>query len=412
MQSDQHKVRVEHLSKIFGDAPERALEMLEAGVSKEDVYSETASVVAVSDVSFTVGQGEIFVVMGLSGSGKSTLVRCVNRLIEPTAGEVTIDGEQVTGIDEERLRQIRLNKISMVFQHFALFPHRTVGDNVEFGLKVRGVDPGERRERALRALDMVGLKAWADAMPDNLSGGMQQRVGLARGLAVDPELLLMDEPFSALDPLIRREMQKELIELQKRLEMTIIFITHDLHEALILGTQIAIMKDGAFVQVGTPEEIVASPADSYVASFTQDVDRGRVITARTVARPAVSLRQGEGDVGEARRRLEEADADALFVVDDQDRPTALVTSRALARADGQSLDALADRTFEKTREGVVLAELFETCATGKPLAMVDAEDRLIGIVQPLDVFRELARGQEESERAAAEVVSEATTAAV
>src|SRR5690606_23617829 len=254
MAARKPKIRVRHLSKIFGEAPERALERLVAGADKDQIFEETGSVVAVADVSFEVGEGEIFVVMGLSGSGKSTLVRCINRLFEATAGELLVDDEDVLAMDGEQLRQIRLGKIAMVFQHFALFPHKTVAENVEFGLKVRGVAAEPRRERALEALDMVGLRAWADVAPSNLSGGMQQRVGLARALAVDPEVLLMDEPFSALDPLIRRDMQQELIRLQQALRMTIIFITHDLHEALTIGDHIAIMKDGRFVQIGTPED--------------------------------------------------------------------------------------------------------------------------------------------------------------
>src|SRR5919106_555623 len=325
MGSSFSKIHVRNLSKVFGESPERALDMLAAGVDKEKIFRETGSVLAVAKVSFDVGQGEVFVVMGLSGSGKSTLVRCINRLIEPTTGQLLVDDQDVLEADRESLRQIRLTKISMVFQHFALFPHRTVVENVEFGLKVRGMAPEERRERALSALDLVGLRAWADTAPDNLSGGMQQRVGLARALAVDPEVLLMDEPFSALDPLIRRDMQKELIELQHRLGMTIVFITHDLHEALALGDHIAIMKDGSFVQVGSPEDIVASPADPYVASFTQDVDRGRVITARRVMRPADTL--AETELSAALDRLGRADRGTLFVVEPDGRPIGLLFAR-------------------------------------------------------------------------------------
>jgi glycine betaine/proline transport system ATP-binding protein len=382
MSNSSSKIHVRHLSKVFGESPERALDMLAAGVDKEKIFRATGSVLAVADVSFDVGQGEVFVVMGLSGSGKSTLVRCINRLIEPTAGQLLVDDQDVLEADRESLRQIRLTKISMVFQHFALFPHRTVAENVEFGLKVRGTAPEERRERALSALDLVGLRAWEDVAPDNLSGGMQQRVGLARALAVDPEVLLMDEPFSALDPLIRRDMQKELLELQRRLGMTIVFITHDLHEALTIGDHIAIMKDGSFVQVGSPEEIVASPAASYVAAFTQDVDRGRVITARRVMQPAETL--DESEIGTARERLGRTDRGVLFVVDGAGRPVGLL----LARGDD---DAAIRRDFPRAAPDAKLAELFEACARELPVAVVDEDGRLAGVVHSSDVLAELAR---------------------
>jgi glycine betaine/proline transport system ATP-binding protein len=398
------KVRVEHVSKIFGEAPEAALEYLDRGTSKEQIYEATRSVVAVADVSFEVGEGEIFVVMGLSGSGKSTLVRCINRLIEPTGGSVDIDDEDVVGADDERLRQIRLTKISMVFQHFALFPHKSVVENVEYGLKIKGVEARARRERALQSLDMVGLQAWADAAPDNLSGGMQQRVGLARALAVNPEVLLMDEPFSALDPLIRRDMQKELIELQRRLKMTIIFITHDLHEALTIGDHIAIMKDGRFVQVGNPEEIVAAPSDPYVVSFIQDVDRGRVLSARVVARPAISLPLARATLAEARARLAGVQEEVLYVTDDAGRPVGLLRAEDPVM-EGHDLRSLMRTDFSRARETTKLVDLFELCARGEPIALVGEDGRLCGMVRPLDVFRQLAaNGETQQEAPAARAV--------
>src|SRR5690606_9717145 len=308
------KVDVQRLYKVFGPEPEMAIRLLEDGKSKDEILQETGHTIGVQDVSFTVAEGEIFVVMGLSGSGKSTLVRMLNRLVEPTRGTVLIDGEDVVQMGDAALRSLRLHTVSMVFQHFALFPHKTVVENVEYGLKIRGVAPAERREKALAALDQVGLAAWADSPPNALSGGMQQRVGLARALAVDPQILLMDEPFSALDPLIRRDMQDELIVLQRQLHKTIIFITHDLNEALILGDHIAIMKEGRFVQVGTPQEIVASPADDYVAAFTQDVDRGRVFTARTVMKDAHPL-DAATTPRAALERMRELGRSALHVIE-------------------------------------------------------------------------------------------------
>jgi glycine betaine/proline transport system ATP-binding protein len=271
-------IRARNVFKVFGPSPERGLELFRSGRSKEAIHRETGNILAVADVSFEVRKGETFVVMGLSGSGKSTLLRCLNRLIEPTAGRILVGDQDVVALDKAGLRALRLNTIAMVFQHFALFPHMTVADNAAYGLKARGLGAEERRERAVAALAKVGLDGWADAYPHSLSGGMQQRVGLARALAVGPQVLLMDEPFSALDPLIRRDMQDELVALQRELKMTIVFITHDLHEALKLGDRVAIMKDGAFVQVGEPQAIVCGPADPYVSAFTQDVDRGRVLT--------------------------------------------------------------------------------------------------------------------------------------
>ena len=268
-------VAAQNLYKVFGSAPDKAIQACRDGLDKSDIYEKTGCVVAVRDVTFEVDKGEIFCVMGLSGSGKSTLIRCLNRLHSTTDGDLSLAGEDIVNADKETMRQIRLKKAAMVFQHFALLPHMTVAENVAFGLKVRGMAAGERRAKALESLALVGLEEWADSKPDALSGGMQQRVGLARGLAVDPEILLMDEPFSALDPLIRKDMQDELIELQRQLGTTIVFITHDITEALKLADRIAIMRDGRIVQIGTPAEIVLKPVDNYVREFSKDVARGR-----------------------------------------------------------------------------------------------------------------------------------------
>ncbi|TFH86034.1 glycine betaine/L-proline ABC transporter ATP-binding protein [Billgrantia azerbaijanica] len=390
------KVRVEHLYKVFGAQPDDTLRRLQAGETKDRIYADTGSVAAVADVSFDVHQGEIFVVMGLSGSGKSTLIRCINRLIEPTRGRILIDDEDIVGLDAEALRRLRRDKLSMVFQHFALFPHKSVGENVEYGLKIRGMPARERRDKALKALEQVGLAAHADVPPDNLSGGMQQRVGLARGLAVDPELMLMDEPFSALDPLIRRDMQDELLVLQQRLRMTIIFITHDLHEALRLGDRIAIMKDGRFVQLGTPEAIVARPADDYVAAFTRDVDRARVFRARALRRDAEALGP-EASVEKARERLAQLERTALYVIDAHDRPQGVVRRASLESAAAPTLEALLERDFPTAHEDQELVELYDVCATGLPVALVDGEGRLTGVVEPLEVFRLLGGNGGESD---------------
>ena len=273
--------------KIFGSNPKRVLENHDRSKSRAEIQSETGHVVAVKDVSFEVKKGECFVVMGLSGSGKSTLVRCISRLIEPTGGQVVIDGQDVTKMDKKELRNLRRHKMAMVFQHFGLFPHRRVIDNISYGLEVRGVGKLERTEKAMEILNLVGLEGWDQMYPRELSGGMQQRVGLARAMAVDPEILIFDEPFSALDPLIRREMQDELLELQSKLQKTLIFITHDFLEAIKMGDKIAIMKDGQISQIGTPEEIVANPIDKYVRDFTEDVPRYKVLSAGKVMRTKI-----------------------------------------------------------------------------------------------------------------------------
>ncbi|WP_310724220.1 glycine betaine/L-proline ABC transporter ATP-binding protein [Streptomyces sp. N2A] len=275
------RLQAEHLYKVFGRRPEDAVRRLEAGASREELRAE-GTTAAVIDASIEVDEGQIFVVMGLSGSGKSTLLRMLNGLLEPTAGTVRIDGQDLTSLSDKELRAVRSRKISMVFQHFALFPHRSVLENAAYGLEVQGVPRAERERRATEALELTGLKGWEKSWPDELSGGMQQRVGLARALATDADLLLMDESFSALDPLIRRDMQDQLLELQKTLKKTIVFITHDLNEAMRLGDRIAVMRDGRIVQTGSAEDILVRPANDYVASFIQDVDRSRVLTAGAV----------------------------------------------------------------------------------------------------------------------------------
>ncbi|NEB02323.1 betaine/proline/choline family ABC transporter ATP-binding protein [Streptomyces sp. SID13726] len=288
------RLEAEQLYKVFGRRPHQAVERLREGADREGLRAD-GTTAAVIDASFTVDPGEIFVVMGLSGSGKSTLLRMLNGLLEPTAGHVRFDGQDLTALTDRELRAVRAEKISMVFQHFALFPHRSVLENAAYGLAVQGVGKAERTERATEALELCGLKGWEKSWPDELSGGMQQRVGLARALATDADLLLMDESFSALDPLIRRDMQDQLLQLQKTLKKTIVFITHDLNEAMRLGDRIAVMRDGRIVQIGSAEDILVRPADDYVASFTKDVDRSRVLTASAVMDTDVS--GAEADCG-------------------------------------------------------------------------------------------------------------------
>lgn len=315
----------------------------------------------------------------------------INGLIPPTSGDMLVDGVNVTSCSPEELRKVRREKVSMVFQHFALFPHKTVAENTAYGLKIKGVDALERRHKAVEALAQVGLEAYADSYPDELSGGMQQRVGLARGLAASTEILLMDEPFSALDPLIRRDMQEELLGLQRSMKKTIIFITHDLNEALILGDKIAIMKDGRFVQVGTAEEIVDNPADEYVAAFTQDIDRSRVFTAESVAAPAEAIELGKGTAKDALERMEKLGRDALYVVDGG-KVAGLVTYRDLSASQrdngGKLKDALVT-DYPSARLSTQLNELYPLAQAGLPIALVNRRGRLEGVVAPEAVFTKL-----------------------
>ncbi|MEM7216145.1 MAG: glycine betaine/L-proline ABC transporter ATP-binding protein [Pseudomonadota bacterium] len=316
------KIVCNNIWKVFGPNPERTLRNMDRSLSRSKIQETTGHVVAVKDVSFKVEEGETFVVMGLSGSGKSTLVRCLSRLIDPTEGQVLIDSDDITKVSHSELKDLRRNKMAMVFQHFGLFPHRKVIDNVAYGLEVRGEGREQRYEKAMETINLVGLDGWADNYPRELSGGMQQRVGLARAMAVDPEILLFDEPFSALDPLIRREMQDELLDLQARLKKTMVFITHDFLEAIKMGDHIMIMKDGAISQMGTPEEIVANPVDKYVADFTEDVPRYKVLSAGKVMRPTKrkTVKKGQQSVLETDKidslidLVTETD-DALPVVD-------------------------------------------------------------------------------------------------
>ena len=326
-------LRVDRMWKVFGNRPREALDLCESGATRADVLAATGCTVGVRDVSFDVARGETFVVMGLSGSGKSTLVRCVARLTDATRGRVILDGDDLTAMDDAELRQVRRQKLSMVFQHFGLFPHRTVADNAAYGLEVQGVPKSVRREEALRVLALVGLEGYERHYPQQLSGGMQQRVGLARALAVDPEVLFFDEPFSALDPLIRRDMQDELIRLQDDLQRTIVFITHDFAEAIKLGDRIAIMKDGLFDQIGTAAELITNPATAYVREFTEDIPKAKVLTARDVMRAG----GGAGRTVRAGRSVESLipmmldDPEPLDVVDDAGRSIGTV-DRAVVSA--------------------------------------------------------------------------------
>lgn len=331
------KIEVKNLTKIFGDQEETGLALLEEGASKEEILKKTGMTVGVNEASFTVKTGEVFVIMGLSGSGKSTLIRLVNRLIEPTSGEVLIDDENLTGMDEKALIETRRKKLGMVFQNFGLLPHRSILSNVAYGLEIQGIHKDEREQRALKVIEDVGLKGYENSYPKELSGGMQQRVGIARALTNDPDILLMDEAFSALDPIIRKEMQDELMNLQQKLGKTILFITHDLDEALKLGDRIAIMKDGKIIQIGKPEEILENPADDYVSQFVQDVDRSRVLQALHImtAPPQVVLQKDDPLI--AVQKMEAHGMKSILVVDDKDRYQGIVTLEDAIRVKNEGI---------------------------------------------------------------------------
>lgn len=386
-------IEVRNVTKIFGPNPSSILSMVKQNLPKDRIYKETGHTVGVNAVNFDVRQGEIFVIMGLSGSGKSTLVRLLNRLIEPTSGTVSIHGRDVVSMGAEELRRVRRENIAMVFQKFALFPHRTVVENAEYGLEVQGVDKKERRQKAMDALQLVGLADWANSMPDSLSGGMQQRVGLARALANDPDILLMDEAFSALDPLIRKDMQDELLELQEKMNKTIVFITHDLDEALRIGDRIALMKDGSIVQIGTPEEILMSPADEYVERFVEDVNLSRVLTASAVMRRAETIGLDRGP-RVALQLMKEAGISNLFVVDRGKKLIGVITAEDSADAarDGRTLEDIVIREVPLASPDQLLFELFDICSSSRyPVAVVDETGRIKGVIVRGAVLGALAR---------------------
>jgi glycine betaine/proline transport system ATP-binding protein len=372
------RLTIEKVYKVFSDDPEQALPLLAAGASKDRVQSEIGAVVALNGISLSVPAGAIYMIMGLSGSGKSTLARCVNRLIEPTSGRILLDGEDIVKASPQRLRELRRTRMSMVFQHFALLPHRTVVENVEFGLKLRGTPAPQRRKKAKEFLAIVGLEKWANYRPSNLSGGMRQRVGLARALATDADLLIMDEAFSALDPLIRSEMQDELLQLQKMLHRTILFITHDFHEALKLGTRIAILSDGTVVQEGAPQEIVLDPRSDYVAAFTRDVDRARLFDAASVMAPAEPIVLGSDGGLSMPPNIAGRQA---FVVDDGGRFLGVV-----ATSDADTLRGKNPQALGLSRETAVptkakLIEVARALNGNEQLAVTDEDGRLVGCIK-------------------------------
>ena len=377
-------VRVEGLTKVFGRHHKRAAELFRAGKTREEVYKATQCSIGVHNVSFTIRRGELFVVMGLSGSGKSTLIRTINRLIEPSDGKIFIDGTEVTALNKKQLRELRRRRIGMVFQQFALYPHLTVLDNAAYALKIAGVPREARRARACEVLALVGLADYAEYFPDQLSGGMRQRVGIARALAADPEIIIMDEALSALDPLIRREMQNEIRALQKKLGKTVIFITHDLDEAIRLADRVLIMKDGEIAQLGTMEEILSRPANAYVEKFVNAADKTKVITAGSIMKPVYDyLRLGDGPQTML-HKIRESGLSSLFATNDQGVIYGLVWARKVREHMNEpnvTAQSMMDTNIKTVNRSAPLKEVvMQMGESTAPIAVVDDERRFLGVI--------------------------------
>ncbi len=408
------KISVKNLYKVFGTNIKQAMKMLDQGHDKDVIHEKTGSTVGVQAADFDIRTGEIFVIMGLSGSGKSTMVRMLNRLIEPTAGQVLIDGEDITAMTDDQLVKMRRKKMSMVFQSFALMPHLTVVQNAAFGLELDGADKQMREDRALEALDQVGLAPYAQSFPKELSGGMQQRVGLARGLAVDPDILLMDEAFSALDPLIRTEMQDELLKLQAKVKRTVVFISHDLDEAMRIGDRIAIMEGGRVVQVGTPEEILQNPADDYVRAFFRGVDPTNILTAGDIATDSqVTIIATDGkNPRAALQRLIKNDREYGYVIDSERKYLGLVSADGLRELIDHSdreqrlTDAYINEVSPAPASASMQDILPEVAAHPSPLPIIDDNGKYLGAISKNLFLKTLHRNQPEETADADQVAVE------
>ncbi|HHJ8141967.1 TPA: glycine betaine/L-proline ABC transporter ATP-binding protein [Streptococcus pyogenes] len=391
-------LEVKHLSKIFGKKQKAALEMVKTGKNKSEIFKKTGATVGVYDASFEVKKGEIFVIMGLSGSGKSTLVRMLNRLIEPSAGSILLEGKDISTMSADQLREVRRHDINMVFQSFALFPHKTILENTEFGLELRGVPKEERQRLAEKTLDNSGLLDFKDQYPNQLSGGMQQRVGLARALANSPKILLMDEAFSALDPLIRREMQDELLDLQDSMKQTIIFISHDLNEALRIGDRIALMKDGQIMQIGTGEEILTNPANDFVREFVEDVDRSKVLTAQNIMiKPLTTTVELDGPQV-ALNRMHNEEVSMLMATNRRRQLVGSLTADAAieARKKGLPLSEVIDRDVRTVSKDTIITDILPLIYdSSAPIAVTDDNNRLLGVIIRGRVIEALANISDE-----------------
>ncbi|WKY47417.1 betaine/proline/choline family ABC transporter ATP-binding protein [Eubacteriaceae bacterium ES3] len=388
---EDYKVSIKDLTLVFGKKPERALQMLDEGKSIQEVREETGLAVGVNNISLDIEEGEMFVIVGLSGSGKSSLIRCLNMLNIPTRGQVLIDGENICEYDKNQLQHLRRKKVAMVFQHFGLFSHRNVLRNVEYGLEVQNVSPEERKEKAEEAIKLVGLEGWETYFPKHLSGGMKQRVGLARALTNEPEILLMDEPFSALDPLIRREMQTELLSMEAYINKTIIFITHDMNEAFRLGDRVALLKDGALVQLGKPKDFFENPANDYVRSFTEDVDKSRILRVKSIMRKPIVLAKPAEKAQDVLKRLEENNRDFCYVVDDQTKVLlGYVETQTLAEQGDKTIQQFIIEELETIESNAFVYEAFSKLdESAYDIAVIDKKKRLRGVVSTEEVVAAL-----------------------
>lgn len=383
------QIKLENVSKIFGPRPKSVIPMVKKGMTKEQILAETGHTVGVYNASMDIKKGEVFVVMGLSGSGKSTLIRCFNLLNKPTDGSVFIDGLDIAKGSQAELKKVRQEKIAMVFQHFGLFNHRTILANVEYGLEVRKISKDKRQEIARKNIEIVGLKGYEDKYPEELSGGMQQRVGLARALANNPDILLMDEPFSALDPLIRREMQLELLDIQNRLQKTIIFITHDVNEAFRIGDRVAVMKDGHVVQIGTPEEIIENPANDYISEFIKDIDRSKVFQAEHVMINPNALVSINSGINVAIKEMQENGISSVFVVDRERRVQGIVTIDDAIKGlkEKKTIKDILRTDINIVQRDEYISDLIPKALESKfPLAVVNEEEKLIGFILRVHVL--------------------------
>jgi len=388
---DKKKIEIKDLTLIFGDKKEEALRMLEEGISIQEIRETTGTAVGVNNINIDIEDGEMFVIVGLSGSGKSSLIRCMNMLNVPTKGQLLIDGDDITQYNKEQLLEMRRNKVAMVFQHFGLLSHRTVLKNVEYGLEVQGVSEEEVTKKAMEAIELVGLKGWENYFPRQLSGGMKQRVGIARALTNEPEILLMDEPFGALDPLIRREMQSELLSMEDYMEKTIVFITHDMNEAFKLGDRIALLKDGELVQIGQPKDFFENPANDYVKSFIEDVDKSRVLRVRTVMRQPYTLaKKGESREGVI-NKLESFEREFCFVVDDDRKLLGYVAYKDLIKLNKSNINEAIVTDVESLHRNAFLHEIWEKLdKSNYDVAITDNAGRLRGVISYEDAVSALA----------------------
>ena len=386
------KIQVKQLTKIFGRNPHNIINRIRQGQSKKQILEETGHTVGLYNVNFSVEEGEVFVIMGLSGSGKSTLIRCLNLLHRPTEGSVIIDQENIMDYNKKQLRDFRKHKVAMVFQHFGIITHRTVLENVAYGLEIKGISKQKREEIALRHIELVGLSGYEQQMPDELSGGMKQRIGLARALANDPDILLMDEPFSALDPLIRRDLQIELLEIQAKLKKTIIFITHDINEAFKLGDRVAVMKDGQIVQIGTPDEILTSPANSYIEEFVQDIDRTKVMQAKNaMIKPNPLITEKDG-LRLAIQRMASHNISSIFVVNKERVLQGIITidDAVEAQRNNKQIRDILKHDYETTDPETHIIDLIpQATRTKYPIAVVDESNKLLGIIVRVSVLSAL-----------------------